>query len=180
MAEVKFNFVDFATDKSPAGKPVAMDPISRKEKLKKACEIISSIVPVKPKEFNPGKKNPHGKHLLLMLANNQPVSALYFVASRNLDGRKYITFHHHNAAKKEITLQYARKHGKTPARALFKWMKMIAGNKAIVFSRATDQGRRFLKKLERDGFLKRIKKGKISEYAFTGKPLKRLKRHAVR
>ena len=166
MPEVKFQLVDMVTWKTPGNRQFQADKKARSRLLRKACYLLEGVSPVKPKELQVP-----GVHFLVVLANGQPVSALYYGRTRDRrTGRPKVDFYHANLAKRSVNFQFARKTGETPARALFRWMRTKVGGAAIVTSGSfTTEGKRFITKLVRDGVLRQFGRTPWRSFVFTGK-----------
>ncbi|MBN2066834.1 MAG: hypothetical protein JW744_00005 [Candidatus Diapherotrites archaeon] len=174
MERVNFQLVDMASWKSPNGKSLSFSGLGKRKLIKGACRVISSVMPVKPSWFKPGKAR-NDMRLLAVLANGKPMSVLYYRVKGEASGKRYLWFHHANAAKSSTNLHYVRQKGESPARSLFRWMRRKDGKNSVLIARFTVPGARFMDKLERAGVLRQTATGDVREYVFTRKRMPRIK-----
>ncbi len=173
MQKVEFQLLDVATWRTPSGYEPKLSGAEKRDLLEKSRRIIGKVMPVKPSSLRK-----RGNHLLVVLANNQPITALFYKQWVNdITGKPYASFHIASSAKKAATLNYARARGKTPARALFSWMQHGVGRKTTLCLRGlTPDGLNFIRKLVRDRILEHTATGSTEEYKFLTKPRRKTKK----
>ena len=170
MAE--FQLVDFATGKTVDGKDLEMGERERKRLFAESCRVMSEFQPVTPTKISRSKQ----KHLLVVLADKQPMSVLYFVVRTDKDGRQVAWPHF--KTRTGLTHSYFRERGETPVMSLLKWTKRIVGPKtALAVFEPLPQGKRFLKNLVRRGFLRKLGQRKgVETFSFASVPKTGLRR----
>ncbi len=178
MAEVKFRLVDVATWKTPGGLDFKASDAEKKRILETSLKTISEVSPVQKRHLRQRKASK--RHLLVLLANGEPMSALFFKKLAIPGGEPIVEFHF--KTRKGLTHKYTRLKGVSPALQLFRWMKRKAGKNAIIVAdRPLEPGKRFLERLRKGGELEFVKrKGSWSGFRDTGKKAKPLKRHRIR
>ncbi len=169
---VEFQLVDFATGKTIDGSEMQLDKRQRKRLFAESCSVISELQPVTPKKISRSKQ----KHLLVVLADKQPMSVLYFVVRADKEGRQVAWPHFKTRAG--LTHSYFREMGETPIMSLLKWTKRIVGpNTALAVIEPLPPGKRFLKRLVKRGFLRKIGQRKgVESFSFASVQKSRSKR----
>ncbi len=166
MPEVEFEFVDVSTWRTPAEKEFDASEAEKKRIFEASLVTIGSVTPVSKRRFT--LKNRPYNHLLVVLANKEPMSVLYYHIKTGKDGKSVVEFH--SKTRAGLTIKFTRKRGESPLRSLFWWMRRKAGKNArIKLFRPTKPGRRMVDKLVRDGALKPVGWRKETEIYSFGK-----------